>query len=66
MFCWSLVSYVAGGRYLLALVVLSLIWVGKGGEIVAEKLAKKIPHMAKSATDPSLALLLLSGSYCFS
>lgn len=59
MFCWSLASYVASGRYLLALVVLSLIWAGKGGEIVAEKLAKKMPRMAKSAMDPSLALLLL-------
>ncbi|MEE9315562.1 MAG: glycosyltransferase family 39 protein [bacterium] len=59
MFCSSLAFYVASGRYLLALVVLSLIWAGKGGEIVAEKLAKKMPRMAKTAMDPSLALLLL-------
>ncbi|MFQ5863518.1 MAG: hypothetical protein ACE5IC_10425 [Candidatus Brocadiales bacterium] len=59
IFRWSLTDYVASGRYLLAPVVLSLIWAGKGGEIVAEKFAKKIPSMSKSVMDLSPALLVL-------
>ncbi len=59
IFCWSLTTYVASGRYFLALVMLSLIWAGNGGEIVAEKLARKLPSITKSAMGLSIAILLL-------
>ncbi len=66
LFRWAITDCTVSGRYLLACVVLSLIWAGKGGEIVVEELERKISIPAAPSMDFSRYFLLFMAIIVFS